>query len=86
MPRTRQHAATQVQQEAGPSPNAFVEHEWMARHPRALRAYVGEYVAVCGEQVVAHGKHGGRVIAEARKRAPRHVLAYIPEGDEDMVL
>jgi hypothetical protein len=58
----------------------------MARHPKALRPYVGEYVAVYGDRVVAHGKDGGYVIREARKQAPRHLLAYIPDEDEDMIL
>jgi hypothetical protein len=52
-----------------------------------MEAYEGEYVAVVGAKVVAHGHHGKEVYDQARRRHPqsRILLCQVP-AKEAMVL
>jgi len=54
---------------------------------RLMQEYEGEYVAVVGAKVVAHGRHGKEVYEQARRRHPhsRILLGQVP-AKEAMVL
>ncbi|MDI6793287.1 MAG: DUF5678 domain-containing protein [bacterium] len=46
------------------------EHNWLANHPEITKEYRGEYVAVIGEKIVAHGTDIDKVIDSAAKPQP----------------
>jgi len=54
---------------------------------RLMSRYEGQYVAIVGKSVVAHGKDGNRVYEIAQKKFPNHrvLIAQVPMK-EAMVL
>ncbi|NCO43803.1 MAG: hypothetical protein AUJ96_23995 [Armatimonadetes bacterium CG2_30_66_41] len=86
MPRGRLSPSEKKAQIEAAHRNALAEEEWMARHPKVLEPYAGEYVAIYGHRVIAHGKDGAKVIAEADKVSPHHLFAYLDDWEGDMVL
>ena len=58
-----------------------VESNWLATQPRLREKYKGEYIAISGERIVAHGKILKDVIAEARKIDPDPLICKIPTQD-----
>ena len=52
------------------STNAEIDavQRWLADHPEVLEPYVGEWVAVWDERVIAHGESMGEVEEEARRQ------------------
>ena len=57
------------------------EFEWLGKHPDEEEKYKGEYIAVVGEQIVAHGKDPKFVIETARKLSPNPLIAKVPKGE-----
>ena len=47
-----------------------LESSWSAEHPEIREQYRGEYVAVSGKRVIAHGKHLRDVMKQAREVDP----------------
>ncbi len=43
------------------------EFEWLESHQEEKRKYKGEYIAVVGEKIVAHGINLAQVIAQAKE-------------------
>lgn len=43
------------------------EFNWFANHPEIMNQYRGEYVAIIGKSVVAHGGHLKPVLEDAEK-------------------
>jgi hypothetical protein len=86
MPRSKPVPAEKADRPADPHLNAVAEYEWMARHPKVFEPFAGEYVALYGHRVIAHGKDGAKVIAEADKISPHHLFAYLDDWEEDMIL
>ena len=43
------------------------EYDWLLSHPEIETEYPGEYIAIVGEEVVAHGKDFRKVLEEAEK-------------------
>lgn len=52
-----------------------------------LEPYLGEWIAICDEKIVAHGKDVEKVYAKAKATHPRKrpLLALVP-GEEEMIL
>lgn len=58
-----------------------IEAQWLASHPEILRKYRGQYIAVSGERVIAHGKHLKTVLHKARKIDPEPLIDKVPVQD-----
>jgi hypothetical protein len=44
------------------------EYTWLLMNPEIENQYAGEYIAIIGESIVAHGKDFKKVLKEAKKR------------------
>jgi hypothetical protein len=62
------------------------EFEWLESHQEEKRKYKGEYIAVVGEKIVAHGINLAQVIAQAKKLSAKPLIAKIPEGEDLMII
>ena len=71
---------------AQPPANGMSEYEWLCAHPAVVRKHAGEWIAIYGQKVIAHGKDGDEVIQDAQHVTPDYVFAYIEDDDEDLVL
>ncbi|MFC1722932.1 DUF5678 domain-containing protein [Nanoarchaeota archaeon] len=51
-----------------------------------LDPYIGEWIAICDEQIAAHGKSVKKVISDAKRKFPKKkpLLARIP-NEETMI-
>jgi hypothetical protein len=54
------------------------EFNWLSSHPKERIKYAGEYIAVVGTRIVAHGKDPVIVIEKAKKYSPDPFLAKAP--------
>ena len=54
--------------------NNLKEHNWLSEHPEETLRYAGEYIAVVGEEIVAHGKTVGEVLKVARAKTGKNPL------------
>ncbi|HMV48144.1 MAG TPA: DUF5678 domain-containing protein [Blastocatellia bacterium] len=55
------------------------EDEWLREH---RREYPGEWLALMGDQLIAHGAQYRAVLAEAREKGyPRALLVYVEVSD-----
>ena len=43
--------------------------------------YVGEWIAVAGDRILAHGKNVKKVVAEANKSGKKFILAKVPSQE-----
>ena len=45
--------------------------------------YLGEWIAICNQQIVAHGKDAKKVFSEAKQKYPSEIplLARVPDKD-----
>jgi len=62
------------------------EFEWLSSHQDEKRKYKGEYIAVVGEKIVAHGVNLAQVIAKAKKYSEKPLIAAIPDGEDLMII
>jgi len=62
------------------------EFEWLESHQEEKQKYKGEYIAVVGEKIVAHGVNLAEVIAKAKKFSKKPLIAAIPEGEDLMII
>jgi hypothetical protein len=46
-------------------------------------AYIGQWVAICGERIVSHGKDVKKVFEQAKKACPnkKPLLARVPDKE-----
>ena len=51
------------------------DDQWLAEHPEELTRYPGEFIAVAGGKVVAHGKVFADVLTEARNLGYEPLMA-----------
>lgn len=54
------------------------ESTWLAAHPEVRVKHRGEYIAVSGERVIAHGKHLREVMQEAAKVDTDPLICRVP--------
>lgn len=57
------------------------ESLWLSEHPEILKEYRGEYIAVSGERVIAHGKHLREVVQQAHEIDPDPLVDKVPTHD-----
>ncbi len=62
------------------------ELNFQERNPEALRPFVGQWVVLEGESIIAHGTDPMRVVADARSRGVRvPYVFYVEELKDDSV-
>ena len=54
------------------------EFNWLSSHPKERFKYSGEYIAVVGTRIIAHGKDPIIVLKKAKKYSPDPFLAKVP--------
>ena len=57
------------------------EFSWLAHNLEVKKKYRGEYIAIIGEQVVAHGEDLHRVVTEAERIEKNPLIFQVPKGD-----
>jgi len=62
------------------------EYDWLLSHPEIEIEYAGEYVAIAGESIVAHGKDFRQVLEEAEKNGKEAFIHKVPSSDKDLVV
>lgn len=55
-----------------------IESFWLSEHPEIQEKYRGEYIAVSGKKVIAHGKHLREVMKRAKKTDPDPLICKVP--------
>jgi len=53
-----------------------IEEKWLSDHPEINEQYAGEFIAIFGQEILAHGKNEMEVSASAEKVSTDYVLAY----------
>ena len=61
------------------------ESDWFVHHPEISTRYAGEYIAIVGESVVAHGKDFKVVLSEGKKHG-RPYIHKVRKADQDLVI
>ncbi len=62
-----------------------IEYNWLVDHAEETEKYAGEYIALVGEKIVAHGNDFLKVAEEAKKVASSPLFHKVPT-DEVMVI
>ena len=57
------------------------EFNWFACNPEIMKQYRGEYVAIIGEKVVAHGEHLKPVLEKAEKVEKNPLVVNLPQEE-----
>lgn len=60
---------------------SMYESRWLAQHPEIYGRYLGEFIAVKNEKVIAHGKDSKMVLDKAKKLAKDFLYTYVYEDD-----
>ena len=53
------------------------ELDWLTHHPRQVRRFTGQWVAILDEEIVAHGRSVAAVMQAARRRIPSDRLPLV---------
>lgn len=61
------------------------EYTWFLKHPESVAQYSGEYIAIVGEEIVAHGKNFKAVFRAAEKRGTPYIHK-VPRADRELVV
>lgn len=63
------------------------EFNWLIAHPEEAQKYPGEYIAIVGETIVAHGKDFKAVLAAAESQTNKEPFIYkVPPADREIVV
>ena len=63
------------------------EFNWLVTHPEETQKFAGEYIALVGEAIVAHGKDFEVVLKEAEQKTGQEPFIYkVPLADREMVV
>ena len=62
------------------------EYNWLLKNPEIGTKYAGEYIAIIGESVVAHGKDFIKVLKEAEKYGKEPFIHKVPSSDKELVV
>jgi hypothetical protein len=57
------------------------EYEWLRQH---RHEYAGQYVAIEGDKLYAHGPEGRKTLAEARQAGAKHPLIVRVEAEDEL--
>jgi len=64
-----------------------MEFNWLIAHPEEAEKYPGEYIAIVGESIVAHGKDFKAVLAAAERQTGQEPFIYkVPVADREVVV
>ena len=61
------------------------EYSWFLEHPEIIAQYSGEYIAIVGEKVVAHGRNFRTVFEEAERHG-KPLVHKVQPADKEMIL
>ena len=61
------------------------EEKWLAEHPAICEQYVREFIAILGEEIIAHGKNEQDVLEQADKISDDYVLTYLYPHEEMII-
>jgi len=62
------------------------EYNWLLMNPEIETKYAGEYIAIIGESVVAHGKNFKEVLKDAEKHGKEPFIHKVPSSDKELVV
>ncbi len=62
------------------------EYNWLLKNPEIETKYAGEYIAIIGESVVAHGKNFKEVLKEAEKHGKNPFIHKVPSSDKELAV
>ena len=62
------------------------EYNWLLSHPEIETEYPGEYIAIIGDKIVAHGKDFKRMLKEAEEIAKEPFIHKVPPLDKELVV
>ncbi len=62
------------------------EHAWLLRNWEIVLQYAGEYIAIVGDSIVAHGKDFKKVLSEAEKGGATPLIHKVPPSDKELVV
>ena len=68
------------------SPMIPKEFTWLLMNPEVEDQYAGEYIAIIGEAIVAHGKDFQKVLEEAEKQGKEPYIHKVPSSDKEMIV
>lgn len=55
------------------------EHDWLATHPMEVAKYAGQYIAVIGKKIVAHGHDFEKVYEKAKRYGENPLFDKVPD-------
>ncbi|MBM3241359.1 hypothetical protein FJZ31_34190 [Candidatus Poribacteria bacterium] len=61
------------------------EEKWLAEHPEICEEYIGEFIAILTEEIIAHGKNEQEVLEQADKVSDDYVLTYLYPREEMII-
>ncbi len=62
------------------------EYTWLLMNPEIETQYAGEYIAIIGESIVAHGKDLQKVLEELEKHDAEAFIHKVPSSDKELVV
>ncbi len=62
------------------------EFDWLLSHPEIEERYVGEYIAIVGDRIVAHGKDFKKVLEQAEEAGEEPVIHKVSPVDKELVV
>ncbi|RKY64093.1 MAG: hypothetical protein DRQ02_11875 [Candidatus Latescibacterota bacterium] len=62
------------------------EFNWSLSHPEIEEKYVGEYIAIVRDRIVAHGKNFKEVLEKAEKVDREPFIYKVPPPDKELVV
>jgi len=62
------------------------EHNWLINHPEIDNKYAGEYIAIVGEEIVAHGNNFKNVLTNAEKFGKNPYIHKVPYSNKALVV
>ena len=63
------------------------EFHWLLTHPEEIQKYPGEYIALVGESIVAHGKDFQAVLTAAEVQTGQEPFIYkVPPADREEIV
>lgn len=62
------------------------EYNWLLMHPEVENQYAGEYIAIIGESIVAHGKDFQKVLKEAEKYGKEPFIHKTFSSDKELIV
>jgi hypothetical protein len=61
------------------------ELDWLVLHPELEENYVGEYIAIVGDRIVAHGKDFKKVLEDGEMADQEPFIHKVPPLDKELV-